>query len=107
MARTIYLGLNFTEGRVYADCKTPKEGFEDFTKKDGTVVYRHYYNRGVYAYLKSVSIRDQKMKDNLVVKMISIQMKSLGGDTMYLNVSIFDQKGDIQSYAVSFIRVLR
>lgn len=98
---TKYLQINYSDGALFQYSKTEQEGYEKHTNTKGTVSYRKIYNKGVFGTLKGVSIRDTDFG-----KEISVALTDKGGDSIYLNMPLFDSKKNLASYAESFITVL-
>ena len=97
----IYLQINYADGQVYQYSKDAKEGYESHKNTKGVESFRKYYKKGVYGTLTGVSIRESDFG-----KEISVALKDKNGDSLYLNMPLFDAKKNLASYAESFIGVL-
>jgi hypothetical protein len=95
-----YLQLEFGSGLFFEYSKEPKEGYEQHTSKNNNVSYRKYYRKGVTGVLDSVTIYEGKFGQQ-----ISISLKS-GDDIYYVPIDIYDQKGQVDTYAESVIKFL-
>jgi hypothetical protein len=106
----IYLQVEASTGNLFEYSKTEKEGFdkhEALNKKTGTttVSYRKYHKEGAFGTLLGVSKRQQDM-GAVKVDQLAIALEALNGDRLYISMPLFDPKGDIQTYAVSFLSYL-
>jgi hypothetical protein len=95
-----YLQLEFSTGLFFIYSKDEKQGFDKHTSTKGNVSYRKYYKDGVTGILESVSIYEGKFGNQ-----ISMNIKN-GDDVFYVPVDIADQKGNIDTYAESLIKLL-
>jgi len=95
-----YLQLEFGSGLFFIYSKEEKQGFEKHTSSKGNVSYRKYYKEGVSGVLESVSIYDGSFG-----KQISMNIKN-GEDVYYVPIDIADQRGNVDNYAESLIKVL-
>ena len=95
-----YLQLEFGTGMFFIYSKDEKQGYEKHTSTKGNVSYRKYFKEGVSGVLESVSIYEGKFGND-----ISMNIKN-GDDVYYVPVSIADQKGNVDTYAESLIKLL-
>jgi hypothetical protein len=95
-----YLQLEFSTGLFFIYSGEEKQGYDKHTSTKGNVSYRKYFKDGVTGVLESVSIFDGKFG-----KQISMTLKN-GNDIYYLPVDISDQKGSVDTYAESLIKLL-
>jgi len=95
-----YLQLEFGSGLFFEYSKEEKQGFDKHTSTKGNVSYRKYYKDGVTGVLESVSIYEGKFGNQ-----ISMNIKN-GDDVYYVPVDIADQKGNVDTYAESLIKLL-
>lgn len=95
-----YLQLEFGSGMFFDYSKEPKEGYEKHTSTKGNESYRKYYKEGVTGVLESVSLYDSKFGTQ-----ISMNVKD-GDNVYYLPVAVQDQKGNVDTYAESLIKLL-
>lgn len=95
-----YLQLEFSTGLFFIYSGEEKQGYDKHTSTKGNVSYRKYFKDGVTGVLESVSIFDGKFG-----KQISMTLKN-GNDIYYLPVDISDQKGNVDTYAESLIKLL-
>lgn len=98
---TKYVQVDYSSGNIFQFSKTEQEGYEPHTNTKGTVSYRKFYNKGLYGILKGVTIRESDFG-----KEVSIAVTDKDGDSVYLNLPLFDAKKNLASYAESFITVL-
>lgn len=95
-----YLQLEFGSGLFFDYSKEEKQGYDKHTSTKGNVSYRKYYKEGVTGILESVSIYEGKFGNQ-----ISMTIKE-GDNVYYVPVDIADQKGNVDTYAESLIKVL-
>lgn len=95
-----YLQLEFGSGKFFEYSKEEKAGHEKHTSSKGNVSYRKYYNDGVEGVLDSASIYEGKFGNQ-----ISLNIKN-GEEVYYVPVDINDQRGNIDTFAESLIKVL-
>lgn len=95
-----YLQLEFGSGQFFDYSKDEKEGYVKHTSTKGNVSYRKYQKDGVSGVLESVSIYEGKFGNQ-----ISMNIKD-GDNVYYVPVDIADQKGNVDTYAESLIKVL-
>lgn len=95
-----YLQLEFSTGLFFIYSGEEKQGYEKHTSSKGNISYRKYFKDGVSGVLESVSIYDGKFG-----KQISMNIKN-GDDVYYTPVDITDQKGNVDTYAESLIKLL-
>lgn len=95
-----YLQLEFSTGLFFIYSGEEKQGYDKHTSTKGNVSYRKYFKDGVTGVLESVSIFDGRFG-----KQISMTLKN-GNDIYYLPVDISDQKGSVDTYAESLIKLL-
>jgi len=95
-----YLQLEFGSGMFFDYSKDEKEGHEKHTSSKGNVSYRKYYKEGVSGVLESVSIYEGKFGNQ-----ISMNIKD-GDNVYYVPVDIADQRGNVDTYAESLIKLL-
>jgi hypothetical protein len=95
-----FLQLEFGTGLFFIYSKEEKEGFEKHTSTKGNVSYRKYFKDGIKGVLESVSLYEGKFGNQ-----ISMNIKD--GDEVYFTpVDIADQRGNVDSYAESLIKLL-
>lgn len=95
-----YLQLEFGSGKFFEYSQNEKEGYEKHTSSKGNISYRKYQKDGVTGILESVSIYEGKFGNQ-----ISMNIKN-GEDVYYVPVDVADQKGNVDTYAESLIKVL-
>lgn len=95
-----YLQLEFSSGNFFIYSKDETQGFEKHTSTKGNVSYRKYFKEGVSGVLESVSIYEGKFGNQ-----ISMNIKD-GDNVYYVPVDIADQKGNVDTYAESLIKLL-
>ena len=95
-----YLQLEFTSGLLFEYSKDDKQGYEKHTSTKGNVSYRKYFKDGVIGELDSASIYEGSFGNQ-----ISLNIKN-GEDVYYVPVGIADQKGNVDTYAESLIKLL-
>lgn len=95
-----YLQLEFTTGLFFKYSKDEEQGYEKHTSSKGNVSYRKYYKEGVSGVLESVSIFEGKFGNQ-----IALNIKN-GDEVFYTPVDIADQKGNVDTYAESLIKLL-
>ena len=95
-----YLQLEFGSGLFFDYSKEEKQGYDKHTSTKGNVSYRKYYKDGVTGVLESASIYEGKFGNQ-----ISLNIKN-GDDIYYVPVDIADQKGNVDTYAESLIKLL-
>lgn len=95
-----YLQLEFGSGLFFDYSKEEKEGYEKHESSKGNVSYRKYYKKGVTGVLDSVSLYDGKFGQQ-----ISMNIKN-GEDVYYVPVDLYDQKGQVSTFAESLIKFL-
>jgi hypothetical protein len=95
-----YLQLEFGSGLFFDYSKEEKQGYDKHTSTKGNVSYRKYYKEGITGVLESVSIYEGKFGNQ-----ISMNIKD-GDNVYYVPVDIADQKGNVDTYAESLIKVL-
>jgi hypothetical protein len=95
-----FLQLEFGSGQFFDYSKDEKEGYVKHTSTKGNVSYRKYEKDGVSGILESASIYEGKFGNQ-----ISLNIKN-GDNVYYVPVDIADQKGNVDTYAESLIKVL-
>ena len=95
-----YLQLDKTQGTFFLYSKEEKEGYKKNESTSGKVSYRKYFDKGVTGELDSVTIYESDFG-----KQISFSIQD-GNEHYYAPISIFNQKGNIDSYAESAIKFL-
>lgn len=95
-----YLQLEFGSGLFFEYSKEEKQGYEKHTSSKGNVSYRKYYKDGITGILESVSIYEGKFGNQ-----ISLNIKN-GDEVYYVPVDIAEQKGNVDTYAESLIKLL-
>jgi len=95
-----YLQLEFGSGKFFDYSKEDKQGYEMHTSTKGNTSYRKYYKDGVSGVLESASIYEGKFGNQ-----ISLSLKD-GDNVYYVPVDIADQKGNVDTYAESLIKLL-
>ena len=95
-----YLQLEFGSGLFFDYSKEEKQGYVEHTSTKGNVSYRKYYKDGITGVLESASIYQGKFGNQ-----ISLNIKD-GEDVYYVPVDIADQKGNVDTYAESMIKLL-
>lgn len=95
-----YLQLEFGTGLFFEYSKEEKQGYDKHVSTKGNTSYRKYYKEGISGILESVSIYDGSFG-----KQISMNIKN-GDDVYYVPVDIADQRGNVDTYAESLIKVL-
>lgn len=95
-----YLALEFGSGNFFSYSGEPKEGYDKHVSTKGNTSYRKYYKDGITGILESVSIYEGKFGNE-----ISMNIKN-GDDVFYTPVAVADQKGNVDTYAESLIKVL-
>ena len=95
-----YLQLEFASGNFFKYSKTEEQGYEKHVSTKGNTSYRKYYKEGITGVLDSVSIYAGKFGNS-----ISMTIKN-GDDIFYAPVDLSDQKGNVDSYAESLIKLL-
>lgn len=94
-----YLQLEFGTGKFFEYSGKEKEGYEEHVSTKGNTSYRKYYDV-VEGELDSVSVYDGKFGQS-----ISVSIKN-GNDVYYTPVDLYDQRGNISTYAESLIKLL-
>lgn len=104
MSNFVYLTLGFVDGdpKFYQKSKTPREedGWVKHESEDYGTSYRKYYE-AVVGELLGVQVKDSKFGQKL-----EIFLKGLDNLTYKAQVSLYNQRGNIDQYAESFIRFL-
>ncbi len=95
-----YLQLEFSTGLFFIYSGEEKQGYDKHTSTKGNVSYRKYFKNGVSGVLESASIFDGKFG-----RQISLTLKD-GNEIYYVPVDIADQKGNVDTYAESLIKLL-
>jgi len=95
-----YLQLEFTTANFFEYSKEEKQGYDKHTSSKGNVSYRKYYKEGVSGVLESASIFEGKFGNQL-----SLNIKD-GDEVYYVPVDIADQRGNVDTFAESLIKVL-
>lgn len=95
-----YLQLEFGSGNFFMYSSTEKDGFEKHTSSKGNVSYRKYFKEGISGVLESVSLYDGKFGQQ-----ISMNIKN-GDEVYFVPVDIYDQRGNVDTYAESLIKLL-
>lgn len=95
-----FLQLEFGSGQFFDYSKDEKEGYVKHTSTKGNISYRKYEKDGVSGILESASIYEGKFGNQ-----ISLNIKN-GDNVYYVPVDIADQKGNVDTYAESLIKVL-
>ena len=95
-----YLQLEFGSGLFFDYSKEEKQGYVAHTSTKGNVSYRKYYKDGVTGVLESASIYQGKFGNQ-----ISLNIKN-EEDVYYVPIDIADQKGNVDTYAESMIKLL-
>lgn len=95
-----YLQLDKAQGTFFIYSKEEKEGYKKHESNTGKVSYRKYLDKGVTGELDSVIIYESTLE-----KQISFSIQD-GNEQYYAPISIFNQKGNIDSYAESVIKFL-
>jgi hypothetical protein len=95
-----YLQLEFSTGLFFKYSKNEEQGYEKHVSTKGNTSYRKYYKDGITGILESVSIYEGSFGNQ-----ISMNIKN-GEDVFYVPVDIADQKGNIDTYAESLIKLL-
>lgn len=95
-----YLQLEFGSGLFFDYSKEEKQGYEKHTSSKGSVSYRKYYKEGVSGVLESISLYDGKFGQQ-----ISMNIKD-GDNVYYVPIDIYDQRGNVDTYAESLIKLL-
>jgi hypothetical protein len=95
-----YLQLDKTQGIFFLYSKEEKEGYKKNESSTGKISYRKYFDKGVTGELDSVTIYESDFG-----KQISFSIQD-GENHYYAPISIFNQKGNIDSYAESAIKFL-
>lgn len=95
-----FLQLEFGSGLFFEYSKEEKEGHDKHTSSKGNVSYRKYHKDGASGILESVSIYEGKFGNQ-----ISMNIKD-GDNVYYVPIDIADQKGNVDTYAESLIKVL-
>lgn len=95
-----YLQLEFSTGLFFIYSKDEKQGYDKHESSKGNVSYRNYFKNGVSGILESASIYEGKFGNQ-----ISLNIKN-GNDVYYVPVDIADQKGNVDTYAESLIKLL-
>lgn len=95
-----FLQLEFGSGLFFDYSKEQKDGYDKHTSSKGNESFRKYYKEGVSGILDSVSLYDSKFGTQ-----ISMNIKE--GDSVYfVPVAVQDQKGNVDTYAESLIKLL-
>lgn len=94
-----YLQLEFGTGKFFEYSGEEKEGYEEHVSTKGNKSYRKYYDL-VEGELDSVSVYDGKFGQS-----ISISIKN-GDDVYYTPIDLYDQRGNVSTYAESLIKLL-
>lgn len=94
-----YLQLEFGTGKFFEYSSKEKEGYEEHISTKGNTSYRKYYDV-VKGELDSVSVYDGKFGQS-----ISISIKN-GDEVYYTPVGLYDQRGNVSTYAESLIKLL-
>jgi len=95
-----YLQLEFGSGLFFEYSKDAKDGYEKHTSTKGNESFRKYYKDGVSGVLESASIFEGKFGNQL-----SLNIKD-GDEVYYVPVDIADQRGNVDTFAESLIKVL-
>lgn len=95
-----YLQIEFGSGRFFDYSATEKDGYEKHTSSKNNISYRKYYKDGVTGVLESASIYEGKFGNQ-----ISLNIKD-GDNVYYVPVDIADQRGNVDTYAESLIKLL-
>src|SRR5690606_29775096 len=95
-----YLQLEFSTGLFFIYSKDEKQGYDKHTSSKGNVSYRKYFKDGISGVLESVSIYDGKFGAQ-----ISMNIKD-GDEIYYAPVDVTDQRGNVDTYAESLIKLL-
>jgi len=95
-----YLQLEFGSGLFFEYSKDVKDGYEKHTSTKGNESFRKYYKDGVSGVLESASIFEGKFGNQL-----SLNIKD-GDEVYYVPVDIADQRGNVDTFAESLIKVL-
>jgi hypothetical protein len=105
-----YLKIEGSTGTLFEQSKTEAPGFERVeyvnpqTKATG-VSYRKYHKDGAFGILSGVTHRVNEF-DGKKIQSISVAMTD-GEDRFFIDIPLNDQKGNINSYAESFICKLK
>jgi len=103
---TTYFRLEGSTGLIYVNSKDPKEGHEKKESKNPqtgqTVIsYRKYHKEGMFGRLQYMYLKENKFSGRTV---LSICIGVVDGEDRYqLEIPYEDQKGNIGSFAESFI----
>lgn len=95
-----YLQLEFGTGLFFIYSKDEKQGYDKHTSSKANVSYRKYFKDGVSGVLESASIHEGNFGND-----ISLTLKD-GNEIYYVPVGIADQKGNVDTYAESLIKLL-
>ena len=94
-----YLNLEFGSGKFFDYSKEKKEDYVEHTSSKGNTSYRKYYEE-VEGILESVSVYDGSFGQQ-----ISMNIKN-GEEVYYVPVDLYDQRGNVATYAESLIKIL-
>jgi hypothetical protein len=103
---TIFLKLEASTGTLYENSKEPREGFtrvesQNPTTKVTVVSYRRYLKYGVFGRLQGMYLKESKF-DGKVIQSLCVNLVD-GEERFGVDIPYKDQKGNINSFAESFI----
>jgi hypothetical protein len=103
---TIFLKLEASTGTLYENSKEPREGFtrvesQNPTTKATVVSYRRYLKYGVFGRLQGMYLKESKF-DGKVIQSLCVNLVD-GEERFGIDIPYKDQKGNINSFAESFI----
>lgn len=102
----IYLEIEAGTGTCFQRSKEPQEGYEmyqgiDPSTQEVKTSYRKYFKDGVFGLLKSIDVRETEFKGKKQKNIVTILVD--GDDKYFITMPLYNQKGNIQDYAVSLI----
>lgn len=111
MKERFFLNLEASTGRFFEYSKVAKDGFTKVENvnpktKATSVSYRRYFERGVFGNLVSLSKREREMGTAKVMEMSIVLDNPEENAIYYCNFPLFTQKGSINDYSMSVIRVI-
>ncbi len=105
----IYLKIEGSTGLLFEQSKTQAEGFErvEFVNPstgEKGITYKRYLKEGVFGLLSGVKHKINEFESRKI-QSIGVALTN-GEDRFFLDIPLLNQKGDIGSYAESFIMKL-